>query len=126
VPKLARTVVVRDSGNRAVVLRAGTDLPEWAAAQVTNPRAVAAEAPAGPVPAPVPPSGSGGTGSGPPAPPAGDDGFDPDAPIVEIMERVGTDRDLAGRYLQAESDKGEDARKTLVERLTAILTAQAG
>lgn len=117
--RLARSVVVADPATRkSVVLRKGDDLPGWAAGLVTNRRALEHDAPTVEPYSPTPPADTGGPQE--PAPPA--DELDPptDATIAEILDAVGDDPDLAARYLEAERAKGEEARKTLLERLAGI------
>lgn len=60
--------------------------------------------------APTPPAGA----------PAGMADFNPNAPIAELVDYVGDDATRAQAVLDAERAKGDDARKTLVERLEAI------
>lgn len=45
----------------------------------------------------------------------------PDGPIPALLAWVGDDLDRASRALDAEQDKGDQARKGVVEPLTALL-----
>lgn len=131
--KLARSVVLRDPAtNRYVSLVRGTELPEWAAGLVTNPRALVPSepqsnrvvdntigSPATPA-IPVPPA------SDPPAAPpvpVAPEGFDPKAKVEDILDQVGDDSALAALYLEAELAKGDAQRSTLVDRLAVIVVS---
>lgn len=48
-----------------------------------------------------------------------------DGSVDAVLDRVGADRDLAQRALDAEMAKGDKARSTLVEPLTAMVQPQA-
>lgn len=98
--KLASTVHVRDPQTGSIVaLAAGTELPDWAADQVTNPAAFST--------------------AGVPGAAAATGDFNPDAPVADLLAYVGDDATRARAVLDTERAKGDAARKTLVERLEA-------